>query len=55
LRRKRFGECFTVINRGTAWYNTLTEDQKIELQQWYEDWLAVTETKNIPEKPYWLK
>lgn len=36
LRRRRIGECFSVINRGQLWYNTLTEEQKQELQIWYQ-------------------
>lgn len=54
LRCKRNLECFSVINRGTLWYETLTAEQKTELNQWYLDWLNVTETKIVPEKPLWL-
>ena len=54
LRTKRELECFTIINRGVLWYNTLTEEQRMELDIWYKAWLDVTETKVIPEKPYWL-
>lgn len=55
LRSKRESECFSVINRGKLWYDTLTEKQLNELQQWYNDWLDVTETKVIPTKPSWIK
>ena len=55
LRMMREDECFTIVNRGQAWYNTLTEEQKEELQAWYKDWLDVTKTGVIPEKPSWLK
>jgi len=55
LRAKREIECFSVVNRGALWYNRLTEEQITELQEWYQEWLDVTETKIIPEKPYWLK
>lgn len=55
LRLKREHECFSVINRGQLWYNTLTEQQKIELNDWYLAWLDVTETRIIPQKPQWLK
>ena len=54
-RDLRETDCFPIINRGTAWYNSLTEEQKIELDAWYQAWLDVTETKVIPEKPTWLK
>ena len=55
LRALRETECFLVINRSTLWYNTLTEEQKVELDAWYHAWLDVTETLVIPERPEWLK
>ena len=55
LRTRREEECFVIINRGQLWYNNLLPSQLHELQVWYEDWLNVTETKIIPEKPSWLK
>ena len=55
LRQQREVECFLIINRGQLWYNNLLPSQLHELQVWYEDWLNVTETKIIPEKPSWLK
>lgn len=55
LRSRREYECFRYINRGNAWYDLLTEQQKIELKEWYQAWLNVTDTKVIPEKPSWLK
>ena len=54
LRMKREHECFSVINRGVLWYNTLTEQQRLELDAWYKEWLDVTETLVIPTKPSWL-
>ena len=54
LRSLRQLECFSIINRGTLWYATLTEIQKQELQNWYQEWLDVTETRVVPEKPNWL-
>lgn len=56
LRQRREHECFSVINRGNAWYliNVNTEDRQLELQEWYQSWLDVTETKVIPEKPEWI-
>lgn len=54
LRHKREQECFPIINRGQLWYNKLTPEQIEELDQWYCDWLNVTETKVEPSKPEWL-
>lgn len=54
LRMQREQECFSVINRGTLWYDTLTDEQKEELKTWYNAWLKVTETRIIPETPKWL-
>lgn len=54
LRDKRETECFSVINRGQLWYETLTPEQKEELKLWYKAWLDVTETKIIPGRPSWL-
>ena len=54
LRQQRALECFSVINRGKAWYDLLTLDQETELKQWYRDWLNVTETLIIPSPPAWL-
>ena len=54
-RAMRESECFPIINRGNAWYDSLTQTQKDELQQWYQEWLDVTITKQIPIKPEWLK
>ena len=55
LRNKRKTECFDYINRGALWYNRLSKNQKEELEQWYDNWLNVTDTLLIPEKPSWLK
>lgn len=55
LRIKREQECYPIINRGQLWYSHLTEEQKQELNVWYERWLNVTETKMIPERLSWLK
>lgn len=55
LRVERDAECFSVINRGWLWYDTLTEKQTKELRKWYKDWLDVTETKKKPDRPSWLK
>lgn len=54
LRRERERVCFPVINRGAAWYARLTPEQNAELQEWYQAWLNVTETKVKPETPSWI-
>lgn len=55
LRELREKKCFAIINRGSLWYETLTEEQVTELREWYSAWLNVTETFKIPHKPKWLK
>ena len=55
LRGYRNEVCFTIINRGKIWYDTLTEEQIEELRIWYNAWLDVTNTNIIPEKPEWLR
>lgn len=55
LRTQRQEECFSIINRGKLWYDTLTEEQLNELNNWYNAWLNVTETEIIPIKPTWIK
>lgn len=55
LRRLREVECFKIVNRGILWYNTLTEEQKQELDAWYHQWLDVTETLVIPENLEWIE
>lgn len=56
LRTRRQIECFNVVdNRSQLWWDHLTDDQKKELNDWYEAWLCVTKTHIIPEKPGWLK
>lgn len=55
LRFQREKECFSIINRGEPWYDNLTDEQKTELKLWYKDWLDVTKTLVVPEKPNWLK
>lgn len=55
LRSRRESECFPIINRGQLWYDTLNEEQQLDLKKWYQLWLDVTQTKQIPEKPSWLK
>lgn len=54
IRKRRRKECFPVINRGSLWYDRLTEQQKKELNTWYLAWLDATQTGAIPEMPEWL-
>lgn len=54
LRKRRENECFPVINRGTLWYEKLTDEQKTELSAWYEAWLDAPATLTVPEKPSWI-
>lgn len=55
LRDRREKECFSVINRGQLWYEGVSLTQLLELRQWYQAWLKVTETMIVPEKPAWLE
>lgn len=55
LRYRRVTECFSYVDRGALWYNRLTVEQKDELEKWYQAWLDVTETKEVPERPNWLE
>lgn len=62
LRFERQMLCFEIINRGEIFWSYLwakySADEvltkKQELMNWYHAWLNVTDTKSIPEKPYWL-
>ena len=45
---------FKVINRGNAWYRTLTEEQLVELDIWYKAWLDAPDTLVEPVQPSWL-
>lgn len=54
IRQLRQKECFSVIDRSQLWYNSLTNEQKAELQEWYEAWLIAPDTLVIPTKPDWL-
>lgn len=54
LRNRRELECFSVVNRGQVWYDSLSEQQRGELAVWYNAWLNVTDTLEIPERPSWL-
>lgn len=62
IRRKRAFECFRIVNRGPVWYNTLTESQKQDIQNWYDAWLALPNREDLnidspqyPTPPSWLQ
>ena len=54
LRNQREKVCFPYINRGYLWYSKLNDEQKEELDVWYQAWLDVTETRDVPNAPEWL-
>lgn len=54
LRRLRTNRVFPIINRSNMWFNSLTQQQKNELQIWYQAWLDVTDTLVVPDRPAWL-
>ena len=54
-RQRREKECFAVVNRGQLWYEGVSITQLLDLRQWYQAWLNVTETMVGPEKPTWLE
>lgn len=55
LRDARETKCFSIINRGQPWYNTLSTEQLVEIQTWYQAWLDAPQTLVEPEKPSWIK
>lgn len=55
IRIQREIECFPYINRGSLWYEMLTDAQKEELKAWYQAWLDAPQTKIIPARPIWLE
>lgn len=55
IRIRRERECFRIINRGSLWYDTLTNQQKDELKVWYKAWLDAPSTLVIPTLPTWLE
>ena len=54
LRQLREEECFAITDR-PLWYSRLSDWKKAELNDWYEKWLKVTDTFDVPVKPYWLE
>lgn len=55
LRRLRANRVFPIINRSNFWFNSLTQQQKDELQIWYQEWLDAPDTLTIPTRPEWLE
>lgn len=55
IRTHRERTCFPVINRGQAWYDTLSEEEKADLAEWYQAWLDAPDTMTEPPTPEWLK
>lgn len=54
LRERRRIECFEIYNQNhpEGYY---TKEQIKERDKWYYEWLNVTDTKIIPQRPIWLK
>lgn len=52
LARQKY--CFPIINRGKLWYDRLQPAQISELNDWYEAWLDITESNQMPVEPAWL-
>lgn len=55
IRENREINCFPIVNRGQPWYNTLSTEQIVEIQTWYQAWLDAPQTFVEPETPVWLK
>lgn len=55
IRKRREKECFPIINRGSLWYEKLSEEQDAELREWYQAWLDAPATLVIPDRPLWLE
>lgn len=54
VRTRRIKECFSIINRGNAWYDMLDSEEKEELGKWYQEWLDAPTTGIIPDLPSFL-
>lgn len=55
IRERRQIECFNFVdNHSQLWWNHLSNEQKEELNKWYEAWLKAPETRIIPKKPSWI-
>ena len=54
IRQRREKECFPIVNRSESWKRRLTQEQRNELELWYQQWLDAPETGNIPVTPAWI-
>ena len=54
LRHTRETVCFSIINRGKLWYDSLTSEELDELEAWYQAWLDAPQTGVVPNTPLWL-
>lgn len=54
IRMEREIRCFSIINRGIFWYNMLSEEQRSQLQKWYQAWLDAPATRIIPDDLAWI-
>lgn len=55
LREIRDLICFSITDRGTLWYKSLTYTQSAELEKWHTAWKDITKTHVVPARPVWLK
>lgn len=55
IRFERQRVCFPVVNRGQFWYDTLTQSEKNEIREWYQQWLDAPETGVIPDDLDFIK
>ena len=51
VRNNRERICFPIINRGKLWYDSLSQEEYIALQNWYQAWLDAPRTLKIPNTP----
>jgi hypothetical protein len=55
IRAQRIVECWPIVNRGPGWYARLTDEQRAELDAWYQAWLDAPATGIVPNPLEWLK
>lgn len=61
LRKLRAIQCFSVVDRSKIWWDTLSEEQVSEIEDWYNEWLDIpnqqlqsVERLPLPIKPNFL-